>query len=281
MAAITPTVVAGFIPEIWTEAIYSYMRDPLEVLNTFYDLSADVEANAGQGDTVHIPGFGALTAQTITPGSAMTPSTNTVTDNSLSLDQYKGVFLRIDKMAQVQSKESLVDIYAQEAAYALMQAYAAYVAGIIQSATTNDIDLSADNTLIDTKMRSGIAALGDAGVRDITIDVFGAGNPTIVSNMLGVDAFNDYDKTGLPKGAMSRPYGIPFFQSSDWSDDGAAGTEAASLWHKSAIAGAMQLRPTVESAFEPSYNAYGLTISTVYGAKLLFDARIVNFNNVT
>ena len=277
MANITPTVAAAFIPEVWAEAITSYLKVGTPVLNSVLDYSFLVGSNAKATDTIHIPEFGAISVEEKVPGTAYTAYANSNTDISLSLDQQWGRYIVVEDIAEIQSNVNLLDIYARETAYAIMQKVAATVSTTIQSASGNDITLANDNTMTDAEWREGMAALGDAGVRDYT-ETFGGGNPTIISSMLGVDAFNDYDKTGLPKGAMIAPYGIATFQSSDWGSTGASGEEAASLWHRSAVAFAIQLIPKIVVAPDPANAGVGISVTAIWGTKLLADDRIVNFN---
>jgi hypothetical protein len=275
---ISTTVAAAYIPEIWVKGVADYLLDYQGLHNTVMDYSPLVKGKK-HGDVFHIPSFGALTAEAIdTAALPHEPQSNTNVDNSLPMDKFYGVPLLIPDIVEVQSEELLFNEYVKHAADCLMYQAESDLSVTLQSGTTNDADLTADNTCTDTELRAAIGKLKTYKVdwpKDCTIGV----NPLIWAKWLG-EEFNQYQITGQPYSTSLQPYGATCIGSTLWGQDSGAATEAMTLWHKSAVAFAMQLDPKVMAQTAPLSYGTELSVSTIYGSVMLFEERTANYDQV-
>ena len=160
MANVTPTTAAKFIPEVWKEAILDYAERSFRIRNQVTNVS-----DIASGDTVHVPRVSQETAAAKTAGTAVTYSAQTDGEASISIDQHAYEAKRIDDIVRVQSSYDLFSLYAKSMGYALAKKIENYLAvDVIQSATANDVTLSADNTFTTALVRSGLQKLLDIGV---------------------------------------------------------------------------------------------------------------------
>jgi len=289
MANVTATTAAKFIPEVWKAAILDYAERAFRIRNQVTNVSDLVS-----GDTVHVPRVSEETAAAKSAGSVVTYSANTDGEASISIDQHAYEAKRIDDIVRVQSSYDLFSLYAKSMGYGLAKKVENYLAvDIIQSATANDVTLSADNTFTTALVRSGMQKLLDIGVDYTDGDTHFYASPAGYMSLMSLGEFSDFQERGPEAGGGAGPnvtgqlgsiYGMPVYTSTDWDDDGGTGDETASIFTKDSVLLAMQMEPRVQSEYDIDYLATSVVADVLFGASLTQAAgtaagQIVNFAN--
>ncbi len=284
MANVTVTTGANFIPELWSDAILDYAERKFSLRNKVTDLSSML---SGGGDTLHIPRVDEESASQKSADTAVTYSANTDGKTDLSVDQHFYSAKRIEDIVRVQESADLFNMYAKSMGYALAKKVENYIALLIQSATANDVTLSADNTFTSALIRSGTQKLMDAGV-DYTQDAFLYASPGAYNSLFALDEFSLANQAGRvsahASGSQGEIMGMEASYSVDWDDDGTTGDETASIFTKDSIVFAMQIAPRVQSSYDIDYLSTSVVVDALFGASLVQSAgdtagQIVNFNN--
>ena len=278
---VTVTTAANFIPELWRDAILDYAERKFQIKNQVSDFSSML---AGGGDILHIPKVTEETAAAKSAGSAVTYTNNTDGKIDLTVDQHHYEAKRIEDIVKVQESADLFNAYARSMGYALAKKVENYLAvDVIQSATGNDVTLSADNTMTTALLRSGLQKMLDAGHDYTDGDTWFYGSPAAYMSMLSLGDFAEAQKRGdganpLVKGQVVMAYGMPVFASTDWDDDGGTGDESASIFKRESIYFAQQIAPRVQSSYDIDHLAtsVGAALSHATSSTAL---GIVNFNN--
>ena len=284
MANVTVTTGANFIPELWSDAILDYAERKFSLKNKVTDLSSML---SGGGDTLHIPRVDEESASQKSADTAVTYSANTDGKTDLSVDQHFYSAKRIEDIVRVQESADLFNMYAKSMGYALAKKVENYIALLIQSATANDVTLTADNTFTSALIRSGTQKLMDAGV-DYTQDAFLYASPGAYNSLFALDEFSLANQAGRvsahASGSQGEIMGMEASYSVDWDDDGTTGDETASIFTKDSIVFAMQIAPRVQSSYDIDYLSTSVVVDALFGASLVQRAgdtagQIVNFNN--
>ena len=232
MANVTVTTGANFIPELWSDAILDYAERKFSLKNKVTDLSSML---SGGGDTLHIPRVDEESASQKSADTAVTYSANTDGKTDLSVDQHFYSAKRIEDIVRVQESADLFNMYAKSMGYALAKKVENYIALLIQSATANDVTLTADNTFTSALIRSGTQKLMDAGV-DYTQDAFLYASPGAYNSLFALDEFSLANQAGRvsahASGSQGEIMGMEASYSVDWDDDGTTGDETASIFTK-------------------------------------------------
>ena len=284
MANVTVTTGANFIPELWSDAILDYAERKFSLKNKVTDLSSML---SGGGDTLHIPRVDEESASQKSADTAVTYSANTDGKTDLSVDQHFYSAKRIEDIVRVQESADLFNMYAKSMGYALAKKVENYIALLIQSATANDVTLTADNTFTSALIRSGTQKLMDAGV-DYTQDAFLYASPGAYNSLFALDEFSLANQAGRvsahASGSQGEIMGMEASYSVDWDDDGTTGDETASIFTKDSIVFAMQIAPRVQSSYDIDYLSTSVVVDALFGASLVqavddTAGQIVNFNN--
>ena len=284
MANVTVTTGANFIPELWSDAILDYAERKFSLKNKVTDLSSML---SGGGDTLHIPRVDEESASQKSADTAVTYSANTDGKTDLSVDQHFYSAKRIEDIVRVQESADLFNMYAKSMGYALAKKVENYIALLIQSATANDVTLTADNTFTSALIRSGTQKLMDAGV-DYTQDAFLYASPGAYNSLFALDEFSLANQAGRvsahASGSQGEIMGMEASYFVDWDDDGTTGDETASIFTKDSIVFAMQIAPRVQSSYDIDYLSTSVVVDALFGASLVQSAgdtagQIVNFNN--
>tara|TARA_R100000353_G_scaffold175743_2_gene146966 strand:+ start:6274 stop:7140 length:867 start_codon:yes stop_codon:yes gene_type:complete len=287
MANVTVTTAANFIPEMWRDAILDYAERRFQIKNQVMDFSSML---SGGGDVLHIPKVTEETAASKSADTAVTYSANTDGKIDLTVNQHHYEAKRIEDIVKVQESADLFNAYARSMGYALAKKVENYLAvDVIQSATGNDVTLSADNTMTTALLRSGLQKLLDAGHDYADGDTFWYGSPAAYMSMLSLGDFTEAQKRGDSAnpnvgGKVIEAYGMPIYFSTDWDDDGGTGDESASIFKKESVYFAQQIAPRVQSQYDIDHLATSVVADVLFGAALSHAAGsaslgIVNFNN--
>jgi len=284
---VTPTTAANFIPEMWRDAILDYAERKFQLKNQVQDFSSML---AGGGDILHIPKVTEETAASKSAGTAVTYTNNTDGKVDLTVDQHHYEAKRIDDIVRVQESADLFNAYAKSMGYALAKKVENYLAvDVLQSATGNDVTLSADNTFTTALVRSGLQKLLDAGHDYTDGETFMYASPAAYMSLLSLGDFTEAQKRGDQEnpnvsGKIIQAYGMSLFPSVDWDDDGGTGDESASIFKKESVYFAQQIAPRVQSSYDIDHLATSVVADVLFGAALSHATSstalgVVNFNN--
>ena len=116
MTQVISNDVSAITPELWSSMVQVPLYKSLvalEVANT------RLESELQHADTIHVPRFGDLSAQTYTPGTTITATAQDWAYDTLVVSAYKHVTFYVDKVEQLQANVEQARELATEAAYRL------------------------------------------------------------------------------------------------------------------------------------------------------------------
>ncbi len=265
MATMTPTTGAVFIPEMWAKDVQMARRNKLIMANL---VDHQYEDDIAYGDTVHITSIAEMTADAITPGTALTPVAPTETEQTLVIDQYYGKAIELQDMLKRQSKYDLRKPYADVIGFALakkidgtlLAQYANVTAGNIQTT----VAALTFNGIVDAHTLLDAANVPQED-RALVI------NAVCLGDLRKLDEFKSYNETGevgiveKKMGIVGSIYGTPVYLTN------AVATSSSHyqclLFHKSAFAIAVQTQPEMESDRDILKKADLLSGSCLWGVK--------------
>tara|TARA_X000001382_G_scaffold23699_1_gene14628 strand:- start:175 stop:1056 length:882 start_codon:yes stop_codon:yes gene_type:complete len=288
---VTTTTAASFIPEMWRDAILDYAERRFQLKNQVQDFSSML---AGGGDILNIPKVKQEVVKSggKTAGNAVTYENQTDGNIALAVDQHHYNAKRIEDIVKVQESADLFNAYAKSMGYALAKKVENYLAvDIMQTATGNDVQLAADDTMTAALVRDGLEKLLDAGYDYGDGNTFMYASPKAYMSLLSLGEFTEAQKRGDAEnpnvtGRLISAYGMELYPSVDWSEGGTASTETASIFRPEAIYFAQQIAPRVQSSYDLDHLATSVVADVLFGAALSHaanstDLAIVNFNNVS
>jgi|TARA_R100000479_G_scaffold162346_1_gene100380 hypothetical protein len=278
----------NFIPEVWRDAILDYAERNFRLRNQVTDISDAIE-----GDTIHVPRVSEETAAAKSADTAVTYSAQTDGETQVSMDQHHYEAKRIEDIVRVQSSYDLFNLYARSMGYGIAKKIENYLAvDVLQSATANDVSLSADNTFTSALVRSGLQKLLDQGVDYTNGETFFYASPASYMSLMSLGEFSDFQERGPESsgvgpnisGNLGIIYGMPVYNSVDWDDDGGSGDETATIFTRDSVLFGMNMEPRVQSAYDIDHLATSVVVDTLFGASLSQAAgdaagQVVNFNN--
>lgn len=266
MPTMTPTTGAVFIPEVWAKDVQMARRNKLVMLN-LVDHQYE-SAVMSFGDTVHITSIAEMEADEITPGTPLTPVAPTELEQTLVIDQYFGKAIELQDMLKKQSKYDLRRPYTDVIGHAMAKAI--------------DSSLLAEWTNIDSaNQMAAVATIQFENIVDATVLLDAANVPTedraLVVNAQALGdlrkqpEFTSYQETGAAelikkhKGIVGEIYGAPVYLTNAVPTD--SDEFKCMLFHKSAFAVAVQLKPEMESDRDILKKADLVSGSTLWGVK--------------
>lgn len=273
MATQTPTNGAVFIPEVWAKDIQENRRNKLVALKVVdHQYESDVMSF---GDTIHITSIAPFSADTITPGTPLTPLAQTETEQTVVINQYKGKAIALQDMLLKQSKYELRKPYTEEISVALAEAIDSYILGLWNDFASGNKPTAVSsltfNTIIDAHAILDTANVPQSG-RVLIVNAAG------LADLRKVAEFTMYDKSGMAglvkkdgddenPGLVGTLYGAPVY----WTNAVAVSSSQAKclLIHKSAIAAVVQMKPEVETDRDILLKADLISGSTLFGAKVV------------
>lgn len=247
MAVMTPTTGAVFIPEVWAPEILMARTNNLVMARL---VDHKYEKQLTYGDTVHIVSIAEMTADVMTPGTALVPVAPTETEQTLVIDKYYGKAIEVQDVLKKQSKYDLRRPYTEVIGRALATAIdSSLLSEYANVASGNKLTAVAAVTY-DTLV-SAHQKLDSANVpMDNRVLVV---NAVILSDLRKDPKFTEYDSTGragvkeTEMGIRGEIFGTPVYLSN--AVKSADGTPAyqALLFHKDAFAAVIQMSPDIES----------------------------------
>lgn len=269
MATMTPTTGAVFIPEVWAKDVQMARRNKLVMANL---VDHQYESDLVYGDTVHITSIAEMTADAITPGTALTPVAPTETEQTLVVDQYYGKAIELQDMLKRQSKYDLRAPYADVIGFALATAIdGSLLAQFANVASGNKQTAVATLTFNGIVDAHGLLDKNNVPQDDRYMVINWAG----LADLRKLDEFKSYNETGevglveKKAGFVGTIYGAPVYLTNAVKSNTDSGTPNYQflLFHKSAFAIAVQTQPEMESDRDILKKTDLLSGSTLWGVK--------------
>lgn len=158
-----PNVLNVLNPEFWSAVMQVPLRKSLVGIESVCDTT--FEADLQMGDTIHFPYHSDLAVGNYTPGTDVTITDVTATDEVLTVDQRKYTAFYVDNIEQLQSRYDIALAFADEAAYRLRDT--------IDTAIFAEIP-NAASALDDGDLAGGTAGSGISATTANIIEVFTA-----------------------------------------------------------------------------------------------------------
>lgn len=267
MANMTTATGAVFIPEVWSRRIQEFTKSKLVLANLVDRHDDEI---TGEGDTIHIQFDTELVANDKVAGIPVSPQSPTDTTVPLLIDLHKESSFRVEDILAMQANINIKNTYTKSAGYAIAKAVDTSIAaqaalfsqskGVFNTAITTDVVLD------------GIELLDQADVPEEDRSfVFDAG---VKRDLLDISTYTSSDfiggrpvETGKIAGML---YGVPTYMSNNVLKTG--NNTSNMLFHKNAIAAAMQQSPRVQSDYQLEHLADLTVVDVIYGVTELRDA---------
>ena len=285
MANVTKTTTDVFLGEMWSDAVLEFAQKRMQLRNQITDFSA----LANGVDRINIPQVKEDTKRDKSADSAVTYDANTDTSRTIPLDQHIYEAKRIEDIANVQSNQSLFEVYASSMGYSLAKGVEAYLAGKIQGHTQNLVTLATDDIILQAELRSGLELLLDQNYDYTDGDTFFYANPKAYMNLMGQGDFTESQKRGdavnpIVSGNVMEIYGMPVYPSTDWSEGGV--NISGSVFKRESVYYAEQFGVRSQSAYDIDHLATSVVVDMLFGCTLSHPEEnalggIVNFKNAS
>ena len=285
MANVGVSQVDVFLGEMWSDAVLEFAQKRMQLRNQVTDFSA----LATGVDRINIPQVKEDTKRDKSADSAVTYDANTDTSRTIPLDQHIYEAKRIEDIANVQSNQSLFEVYASSMGYSLAKGVEAYLASKIQGHTQNLVTLATDDIILPAELRGGLELLLDQNYDYTDGDTFFYANPKAYMNLMGQGDFTESQKRGdavnpIVSGNVMEIYGMPVYPSTDWSEGGT--NISGSVFKREAVYYAEQFGVRSQSAYDIDHLATSVVVDMLFGCTLSHPEEnalggIVNFKNAS
>lgn len=238
---------AVFIPELWAPEIQMFTKSKLVMAPRVKRFDSLIK---GKGDTIHVPKVAVMTTTAKSRGVDVVPSANTESEFTMSIDQHFYSARDIEDLAKVQSNYDLRSVYTEAIGYALAKkidtTLTTLATGFSQTVG------SAGTALTDANLLRGIQYLDDADAPES--DRHFVVRPSVKKDILALDKFvlfQNVNKERVNTGMIGEVYGIEVAVSTNVTvTDASPDVNNNLLFHKEAIACAMQQQPRVQAEYE-------------------------------
>lgn len=276
--ASTTTTDQHFIPEIWSEGIYKFFERKSVLRGLIEDYSA-VFSGAGFGDVLHIPEISLISADDKSAGSDVSYDATATTETQLTVNKHKYVAKLFEDVLEIQGNVDMVAKYTKMMGEALARQVDADIYAELSS-LEDSLALATDDTLTVAEFESALATLGENDIPYMDGDVAMVVNPTLMADILNPSAGlasyfirNDAsgEGSGLRTGNVGSLYGVDVYMSNAFGTGGNLDTISGAIFHKSAVAIAVQQDVRVQSEY--SIDALGTKVvaDLLYGVKRIDD----------
>lgn len=272
MADLTTTTSAVFIPEVWSAETLRAQEAALVVapLVKRYD-----NLVKGRGDTVHIPEVSNLVANDKVANTDVTLQSPTESEKSISISNWKEASFLVEDIVKVQSNYDLMAEYTNKAGYAIAQVIDSDLLALWTTFTNPPVGAYGTD-IGDNEIVGALQAVDEANAP--LEDRFFVIKPSQKAAIMKLDKFvrADYlgqyqNPTPVKRGPNNRYlwgeiYGTPVYYTTQVPVT--AGTPDQThnvLFHKEALALALQLAPRTQGTYWARSLGWLVTVDTIYG----------------
>lgn len=273
---ITTTTADKFIPEVWSMEVLRATEKALVMAPLVKRYDSLVSQ---RGDTVHIPNLSNLTASDKSANTQVTLQAVTETETTININKHKESSFMVEDVVKVQSNYDLMSEYTSKAGESIARAVDTDLLALYSGFTNTDVGTYGTD-VTNPVILSAIEALdlADAPLEDRAF-VFHPKQKTAIAKIdtfVRADYLGEYQSakpaaTGPESRSMwGEIWGIPAYYTNQVPSDAATPTQYHNiLFHKEAIALAMQQKPRVQSEYILEYLGTLLVCDVIYGVKNL------------
>jgi len=269
---ITTTTADIFVPEVWAMEVLRATEDALVMAPLVKRYDALV---TGRGDTIHVPNLSNLSANDKAANTEVTLQAVTETETTISIDQHKEASFLVEDIVKVQSNYDLMSEYTSKAGFAIAEAVDTALLALYTGFTNTDVGTYGTD-VTNPVILSAIEALdiANAPLEDRAF-VFHPKQKTAIAQ---IDQFVRADYLGnyqTEKPAAAGPqsrfmwgelWGIPAYYTNQVPTTAGTPTQYHNiLFHKEAVALALQQKPRVQSGYILEYLGTLVVCDTIYG----------------
>lgn len=273
---LTTTTSAEFIPEVWSMEVLRQTENALVMAPMVKRFDSEVQR---MGDTIHIPNLTNLTASDKTVSAQVTLQSPTETSTTILINKHKESSFFVEDLLKAQSNYDLQSEYTSKAGESIARAVDTDLLSEYSNFTNTDVGTYGVDISDATILAAAEAIdLANAPLENRAFVVY----PTQKTALLKIDKFvkADYmgmyqDPTIVRKGPNSRYmwgdiYGIPVYWTKQVTQSAGTPTQTHNImFHKEAIALAMQQAPRTQSDYLIEYLGNIVVVDVIYGVKTL------------
>lgn len=253
---------ATFIPEIWANEIQMFTKSKLVMANLVKRLDSQVK---GKGDVIHIPKVSEITATAKSRGVDVVPSAATESEFTLTINKHFYAAKDIEDFAKIQASYDLRSIYTEALGYGIAKKIdtdlAALATGFSQTVG------SGGTAATDANITRAIQYLDDADAPES--DRHFVIRPSVKRDVLQLDKFvllQNVSGDRVMNGKIGEIYGVDVSISTNVSiTDASPDVRNNLMFHRDALACAMQQAPRVQSEYELRGLSNLLVVDAIYG----------------
>lgn len=272
----TTTTGDVFRPEIWSMEILRATENALVMAGLVKRFDSLV---SGKGDVINIPNLSNLSASDKTASAQVTLQSPTETNTTISINKHKESSFLIEDLLKVQANYELMAEYTSKAGESIARQIDTDLLGEYTNFTNTDVG-SYGSDITDAVILAGMEALdlANAPMEDRYFVIY----PTQKTALARIDKFVKADyvgqyqnaqfaRTGAPSRYMwGDIYGVPTYYTKQVPLTAGTPTQTHNiLFHKEALALALQLAPRTQSQYILEYLANLTVVDTIYGVKTI------------
>lgn len=272
----TTTTGNIFRPEVWSAEVLRATEAALVMAPMVKRFDSLVK---GKGDTVNIPNLSNLSANSKSASTQVTLQSPTETNTQILISNHYEASFLVEDLLKVQSNYDLMGEYTSKAGYAIAAQIDSDLLGEYSNFTNTDVGTYGSD-ITDSVVLSAIEAidLANAPLQDRAFVVYPTQKTALakIDKFVKADYLGEYDRpTPVKVGPNSRflwgdIYGVPVYYTTQVTSTAGTPTQYHNiLFHKEALALAMQVAPRTQSAYVLEYLGNLVVVDTIYGFKTI------------
>jgi len=274
--AVTVSTADKFIPDVWSMEVLRATEDALVMAPLVKRYDSLV---AERGDTIHIPNLSNLHTHDKTATAEVELQSITETEKTIEINTHKEASFLVEDIVKVQSNYDLMAEYTNKAGYAIADAVDTSVLGLYTGFTNTDVGTYGTD-VTNPVILAAIEAIdiANAPLEDRAF-VFHPKQKTAIAKIdqfVRADYLGNYQSAKpAAVGAQSRYlwgelWGIPAYYTNKVPTTAGTPTQYHNiLFHKEAMALALQQKPRVQSEYMLNYLGTLVVCDVIYGVKVL------------
>lgn len=272
----TTTTGDKFIPEVWSMEVLRATEDALVMAPLVKRYDSLV---GSRGDTIHIPNLSNLSANDKSANTEVTLQAITETETQIDIDNHKEASFLVEDILKVQSNYDLMSEYTSKAGYAIAEQVDSDILALYTGFTNTDVGTYGTDVTNPVVLQAIEALdLANAPLEDRAF-VFDPRQKTAIAQIdqfVRADYLGQYQTEKPAKvGPQSRflwgeLWGIPAYYTNQVPTTAGTPTQYHNiLFHKEALALALQQKPRVQSDYVLEYLGTLVVVDVIYGVKNL------------
>lgn len=258
---VTVTTHATWIDEHWSPELNSAVKLDLVAANLFTDKSSELPS----GDILHKPARHNLAADDKAASTALTPATITEGDQTFQVTTHKAVAMRIEDIAEIQSKYAVRSTYTDAMRYTLGRAMEVDACALFDDNTAQTVGVLGSE-LSYTNLLRGRQYLRDSGFNKKGKIIVA---PATYNGLLETDQFVNALYNGDTKGMAVREAQVgTIFNATVYESQllpGTAPSASGHWWLDGHFFKIVQRSPTTHTWYSPLDLAWIVSSDCIYG----------------